>query len=420
MENLQYIVGTAEKGKPAVMRFYGAVSSGTVERFNSEFQWIHDYVQPSKITVYINSEGGSVLSGMATFSLLMSSSIPVATVIDGIAASMGSVIWAAGSELYMRDYSLLMIHNPFIKCEKDETMTEDQKQTVNAFKQQLEIVYTKRFGMTKEKIRAIMSGAENCDGTYMTAKQAAEQGFLKAENIIKTNKITRDKVKSSIDEKTDSSDIQNIMEEIVAEINDFKPIVTATSIPNKVVMTQSNVKNMDANNELLSVVCAKLGIPGDSNIVAVNDKLAEILAANNKVTALSKDVEALTIKKTGLETQVQNLTSQLTQVQSELKAYQDAEKAAKDAEIEAFVSDAVKAGKIKEDVKDKWIAMAQSNFELVKDTLNDIQAVDKISDAIASDGANVKGAQEGKTQAELEVEARIKSVVGEDFGFKKL
>ena len=114
-ENLKYVVGKAEEGQPAIIRFFSAVDEYSVRCFNDEFLWLQDYVKPSKIIVMINSEGGSVLYGMSTFSVIRSCPIEVDCVIEGIAASMASVIWAAGDNLYMHDYSLLMIHNPSIQ-----------------------------------------------------------------------------------------------------------------------------------------------------------------------------------------------------------------------------------------------------------------------------------------------------------------
>ena len=65
VENLKYVVGRAEQGQPAIIRFFTAVDERSVQSFNDEFLWLQDYVKPSKIIVMINSEGGSVLYGMS-------------------------------------------------------------------------------------------------------------------------------------------------------------------------------------------------------------------------------------------------------------------------------------------------------------------------------------------------------------------
>ena len=112
INNLKHIVGEVEAAKPAIIRFFDSVNADSARNFISEFLWLQDYVKPSKIIVLINSEGGSVLSGMSIYSVIQACPYEVDCVVEGIAASMGSIIWAAGDNSYMHDYSLLMIHNP--------------------------------------------------------------------------------------------------------------------------------------------------------------------------------------------------------------------------------------------------------------------------------------------------------------------
>ena len=173
VNNLKYVVGKAETNQPAIIRFFGSVDC-----FNEEFLWLQDYVKPSKIVVLINSDGGSVMYGMSTFSIIQSCPIEVDCIIEGIAASMGSVIWAAGDHLYMHDYSILMIHNPFVYDNDNEDA--NIKNMVNAFRKQIETIYVKRFGLSKDKVRAIMDGEGDADGTYLSAKEAVDAGILPA------------------------------------------------------------------------------------------------------------------------------------------------------------------------------------------------------------------------------------------------
>lgn len=68
MNTLQYVVGEAKAGQPAVIRFFGRVTEETTSRFNDEFDFLENIIRPSCIRVLINSEGGSVLYGMSTYS----------------------------------------------------------------------------------------------------------------------------------------------------------------------------------------------------------------------------------------------------------------------------------------------------------------------------------------------------------------
>ena len=70
VDELKYVVGEAQEAKPVYMRFYGKIDEESTRNFNDEFLWIQDYVKPSKIVISINSEGGSVLYGMGTFSII--------------------------------------------------------------------------------------------------------------------------------------------------------------------------------------------------------------------------------------------------------------------------------------------------------------------------------------------------------------
>ena len=107
-------------------------------------------------------------------------------------------------------------------------------------------------------------------------------------------------------------------------------------------------------------------------------------------------------------------------MKAELQTYKDAEKAQHDAEIAQFVDAAIADGKIKAEAKSMWVEMAQTNFEMVKNTLNSIDKQEKISEKIAGDPANVQDAADGLTEAERRMQAAVTAIVGDDFQFNKL
>lgn len=75
MNTLQYVVGEAKAGQPAVIRFFGRVTEETTSRFNDEFDFLENIIRPSCIRVLINSEGGSVLYGMSTYSTIANATV---------------------------------------------------------------------------------------------------------------------------------------------------------------------------------------------------------------------------------------------------------------------------------------------------------------------------------------------------------
>lgn len=421
----KYVVGEAVAGKPAYMRMYGRIDEYSTRNFNDEFLWLQDYVKPSKIVISINSEGGSVLYGMGTYSIIQNSPIETETVIEGLAASMGSVLWAAGTRSFMRDYSILMIHNPFLAAKpecKESSDDDSNNQMIEAFRKQIETIYIKRFGLTKDKVREIMEGAEGCDGTYMDAKQAVDAGILPAENIIKTSKQVRTKVKNQIEGLIEASKIQEMMASINEELGDIKPLSAPGSIPNQNQIENSKLQTtMEKEQEFaFGSVCAQLGLEKDAGIADVVNCITALKNSEQKLKDTEASLDALKIQKEGLDAQLTNVKNELTSVKAELQSYKDAEKAQREAEITKFIDDAVADGKISAESKSKWIEMAQTNFEVVQSTLNSIEKQEKISAKIAGDPSNIDNAASGLTEAEKRMQAAVEEVVGKDFQFQSL
>lgn len=406
---LKYVVGTVAKDRPAIIRFFGGVDSDSTQNFNEEFLWLQNCVQPSKIVVLINSEGGSVIYGMSTFSIIQSCPIEVDCVIEGIAASMGSIIWAAGDNLYMHDYSILMIHNPFIYDMRMED--ENMKNMINAFKGQLETIYRKRFGLSKEKVRSIMDGEGEADGTYLNAKEAVLAGILPEDHILKTSKQVRDKAKNQIEGVANATSLRDIMASLAKEFDENKPLEKLVAIHKQKeqnIQQQTEMENMN-----FSTVCAQLGLAADVAVTQVSGRIADLLKAESDLKNVQSQLAELQIKFQGKEAEVKNINDKLVEVTALLKTYQDAEKVALEKEIDDTVQAAINAGKIDESAKESWVTMAKTNFEMVKATLNSIPGRDKISEKIADDPENVKHVQDELKTVEEKMTEKVMAVVGD-------
>lgn len=413
VENLKYVVGKAEEGQPAIIRFFSAVNECSVQSFNDEFLWLQNYIKPSKIIVMINSEGGSVLYGMSTFSIISSCPIEVDCVVEGIAASMASVIWAAGDNLYMHDYSLLMIHNPF----NSKMMDADPsvKQTVDAFRSQLTTIYTKRFGLPKDKVEAIMNGEGEADGTFFSAKEAVKAGFLPAENVIKTSKKVRDKVKSQMEGIEDTASMRDIMSSVTAEIDENKLLEDIGAIRNRKDNSQIQDKSKMEPNETINfdAISATLGLAKDTQAAAIEARIAELVKTEATLKEVQGELTATKIKLEGKEAELANVKSELDETKNSLQAYKDKEQQALEAEIAAVIDGAIEAGKIEASAKDAWVTMAKADFDTVKATLASIQAREKITEEIAADPANVANIEETMKDVDAEMQKAIKEHLGE-------
>ena len=418
VNNLKYVVGKAETNQPAIIRFFGSVDSFSTDCFNEEFLWLQDYVKPSKIVVLINSDGGSVMYGMSTFSIIQSCPIEVDCIIEGIAASMGSVIWAAGDHLYMHDYSILMIHNPFVYDNDNEDA--NIKNMVNAFRKQIETIYVKRFGLSKDNVRAIMDGEGDADGTYLSAKEAVNAGILPDTNIIKTSKQVVEKVKSQIEGVKSVASICDIMNSALKEVDENKLLSEVVSIRtqnnqnfNPVVTGQEQNTMKENENVQFNAVTAQLGLEAETSLQSVSARITQLVNAESELKNVKNELGELKIKFKGKETEVANLQKNLSDVEGQLKVYKDAEEKARNASIDTMVEDAIKAGKIDAGSKEDWVGMAKANLDMVKKTLDSIPGRDNIVDEIAKDPENKNDAEEAMKDVNAKLAEKVKAVVGD-------
>ena len=66
------------------------------------------------VTLYINSPGGEVQSGLALYDVMQALNCPVNTICLGMAASMAALIFVSGARREMLPHSRIMIHDPLI------------------------------------------------------------------------------------------------------------------------------------------------------------------------------------------------------------------------------------------------------------------------------------------------------------------
>jgi len=349
---------------------------------------------------------------MSVFTKILDCQIPTECINDGLAASMGSVIWAAGNEVFMKDYALLMIHNPFI----DDSSEVHKDQIVEAFTKQLKMIYKKRFGFDDEKIEAIMKGEDGNDGTFFTASEAVANGFLAADHIIETPSAERGQVEAALKGIKDMSKIKAVMDLAISKpnaqaINEKEPNVSQTN--------QKMEKEMIAVAALLGMNSEKANVDSvTASIKALQDKAKEFDTLKASYDELKKQHSNMETEFAASKASVQNLTADLKKANDDLKKYQDAEKAAFEEKVETLVEAAVQACKISKEDKEAWKEMAKNNFDVTKKALDGIPARENLGKQAGVEGA--AKASEGMKSEEEKAKAKVDEVVGDKFEFRKL
>lgn len=124
------------------------------------------------LEVHINSAGGDVFDGITIGNSIRGHKGPVTTVVDGLAASIASVIAQAGQERVVAPGSMLMIHDAFGGCMGNAGEMAQMAATLDKVSGNLASIYAERCGGTPEDWRAAMK-----DETWYTADEAVVAGL---------------------------------------------------------------------------------------------------------------------------------------------------------------------------------------------------------------------------------------------------
>lgn len=149
------------------------------------------------IDLHINSPGGDVQAGINIANALreqqMSKGRAVTTYIDGIAASIASVIAMSGSKVIMADNALMMIHNPYMLALGDAKEMRKAADVLDAYRAQIVTSYQWHSPLEDAAINALMDAE-----TYMDADEAIANGFAtsKTEGLKAAASLGRNAVKA--------------------------------------------------------------------------------------------------------------------------------------------------------------------------------------------------------------------------------
>lgn len=92
----------------------GEINADSVYSLIMQLQHLYREDPEAEITMYINSPGGEVNSGLALYDIMQAIKAPIRTVCVGMAASMASILFAAGDRREILPHAAVMIHDPLI------------------------------------------------------------------------------------------------------------------------------------------------------------------------------------------------------------------------------------------------------------------------------------------------------------------
>src|SRR5271163_3534625 len=127
------------------------------------------------ISIYINSPGGSIYSGLAIYDTMKFVKPDIATMCVGVAMSMGSLLLAAGTKGKRAGLpnSRILIHQPSAGFEGQSTDIEIHAREILKLRASIDEIYASHTGLSQEQVRADMERDR-----FFTAQQALEYGLV--------------------------------------------------------------------------------------------------------------------------------------------------------------------------------------------------------------------------------------------------
>jgi len=165
----------------AEVMIYNEIGSNGIQA--AEFVEELNQIKSPTIKLRLNTPGGDVFDGIAIFNALKSHPAKIETHIEGLAASIGSVIALAGDTVYMSKSGHYMIHNVWGAALGDAGEFRKAADRLDKIGESIVNIYTDRTGRPAEQVKAWMNNE-----TWFSADEAKAAGFvdeITGENTIK-------------------------------------------------------------------------------------------------------------------------------------------------------------------------------------------------------------------------------------------
>ena len=161
--------------KERIVFIGGAIDMDMANTVIAQLLYLQAEDEAKDISIYVNSPGGMIYSGMAIYDTIKHLKCDVSTICVGMAASMGSVLLASGTKgkRFSLPHSMIMIHQPSGGSEGQATDIEIQAKEIIRLREQL---YKRLSEDTGTSVKQIEKDAER--DFHMTPDEALKYGII--------------------------------------------------------------------------------------------------------------------------------------------------------------------------------------------------------------------------------------------------
>ncbi len=304
---------TANNAEIYIYGYIGEWEEVDYPRFQKMFR--DSLAKYKELTIRIHSGGGSVSEGLAIYDLIRGSETKVTVVVEGMAASMASVIALAGDTIKMTENAFFMMHAV----------------TGGAWGNKAELIArAEQMGQCETRLQTIYK-------ERTTADEATIQDWFTngKDNWLDSNQCLDIKVCDEVIKPTKTRNIDT--KNIVNKTPEYAWAEMLKGLQNR-QNTDINKHTDNMNKQQLVASLIAMGLAGD-------------LTASSDDAAVQKQLETVFAK-----------AKEADQFKNELKTF-------KEAQAKVLINAAVKDGKIQANEKEEWLRDATDKYELVAKSL---------------------------------------------------
>lgn len=234
----------------------------------------------SQLDIRINSVGGDVFEGTAIYNQLKAHSAKKTVYVDGIAASIASIIAMAGDSIIIAENAWMMVHDPSGLV---WGTAEDMRQMATAMdkiKAGLVTAYKSKTGRPADEIQALMS-----EETWMTAEDAVAEGFA-------------DQIGPQTDAEPVTASARYKFRHLPAALQALRPAAMATTVPPtpSTVAKENPMDIATLKKDHPAIAAALIEEGRTAGISAERERVGKIHAAFTKVWGATPTAAELAVR----------------------------------------------------------------------------------------------------------------------------
>ena len=161
--------------KERIVFIVGPINDAVASLVTAQLLFLESEDPKKEISLYINSPGGLVTSGLGIYDTMQYIKPQVTTLCIGQAASMGSFLLSAGAEgkRFSLPNSRIMVHQPSAGFQGQVTDIEIHANEVSSLKKRLNEIYSKHTGKSVDEIKEALER-----DNFMTPENAKDFGLI--------------------------------------------------------------------------------------------------------------------------------------------------------------------------------------------------------------------------------------------------